>query len=308
MTIVLSHISALECLNSNQQKCHLTTQHARSLISQPPQVNIDAMKTLGITLPVQVLVLDELTRRNSKDVICHTWRHKLPKDFVQRIDEGLYSVSPELAFVQAANSLTLIDAIILGYELCGTYRAAEGKLFRRSPLTNRKKLATFVEKASYVQGSKKAKRALHYVLDNSASPMETALTMLLCLPYKLGGYGFPYPLLNHQINSRNISTKTSCYICDLYWSQVKLAIEYDSTEHHTDTERITKDSIRRDELFLSGVNTITVTRDRIKNRTEMDKVADSLAILFSKRIRLREPAFSKNNSTLRNHVFNKTIL
>mgnify|MGYP007055184147 FL=1 len=56
-------------------------------------------------------------------------------------------------------------------------------------MTTVERLRAFTENVGPVHGRKKAARALQYVMGDSASPRETALAMLLCLPYRLGGYG-----------------------------------------------------------------------------------------------------------------------
>ncbi len=62
--------------------------------------------------------------------------------------------------------------------------------------------STFADKMHGVNGRKNALTALKQVVDGSASPRETAVCMCLCLPYRLGGYGFEKPKLNHRIDIR----------------------------------------------------------------------------------------------------------
>lgn len=216
-------------------------------------------------------------------------------------------VSPELCLVQIARNFSFCELVKIGYELCGTYFVRSEELLSRNPLTTVKKLTSFVKSAPYVHGVRKVAQALPYIAENSASPMETALTMLLCLPYKYGGYGIKQPLLNCRIDTGNIVSTKSFLVCDLFWPDNKLAIEYDSDLFHVGAERITRDSIRRAELNALGIAVITVTCGQIMNRRETEKVARLLARLTSKQLRYKEPAFSRANARLRKVVFSKSI-
>ena len=59
--------------------------------------------------------------------------------------------------------------------------------------------------------------------------METMDEMLLCLPYKYGGYGLKKPLMNTPINLQGrasiITGKSKC-IADLCWPEAKLILEH----------------------------------------------------------------------------------
>lgn len=129
--------------------------------------------------------------------------------------------------------------------------------------------------------------------------------MMLCLPYGLGGYGIEMPLLNCRINVprelKRIAHKRF-YVCDLYWPDAQLAVEYDSDMFHTGTQRISSDSKRRNSLASMDILVITVTRPQIGNWEELKKVARLLAKHTGKRIRCVEAAFSRAHFDLRAQV------
>ena len=60
---------------------------------------------------------------------------------------------------------------------------------RPGPLTSKADIAAFLELVCGMRGCEKARRALDYVLEDSASPTETVSAMLLSLPYRLGASG-----------------------------------------------------------------------------------------------------------------------
>ncbi len=109
-------------------------------------------------------------------------------------------------------------------------------------------------------GIKIARWALDHVLDRSASPAETKVALALTLPCKIGGMGLPQPSLNRFIPLNAAEQKAlnrSYFLCDLYWEQAKLAIEYDSDAEHSGSERIASDAARRNALLRLGITVIT---------------------------------------------------
>jgi len=135
--------------------------------------------------------------------------------------------------------------------------------------------------------------------------METKLSMLLTLPYKLGGYGLPRPELNSRIiplQSARKSSSKKYYSCDLYWPEYELAVEYDSTLFHTGSERIADDSKKRNALALMGVTVITVTKQQLYSSVEFEKVAKVLANCLDKRLAYKNPGFAAVHRGLREQL------
>lgn len=216
--------------------------------------------------------------------------------------------TPEFCFLQMANRLSLARLIMLGYELCGTYVLVDkGPAPRRdAPLTTVAKLRTFIEGTSNARGRKKALRALRYVLDRSASPMESALAMLLCLPYGLGGYGLPEPRLNYRVDVppsfRAMADRKHC-VCDLCWPESKLAAEYDSELHHVDPERRESDARRRSTLITLGFTVVTVSKGQVMDSGAFNRLAHQLAKRLGKRLRYVDPGYTRAHLELRAELF-----
>jgi len=232
--------------------------------------------------------------------------------FVAAKDDLMVS-SPEFCFLQMASELSLVELIELGFELCGEYSlfveddpdVSESGFYNRKALTSTKKLDAFVARMPHVWGQLKARRALRYLLDGSASPMETKLAILLTLPYKLGGYGFIPPKLNSRLMPSKTAKRTSSkgfYSCDLYWPDYGVAVEYDSDLFHTGSTRIADDSKRRNTLALMGVTVITVTKQQLYSSRELEKVTKILAGFLEKRLKYKNPGFSIAHRELRNQL------
>lgn len=213
-----------------------------------------------------------------------------PRSFM-RIEDGLYVSTPEMAFCEMASVLSLERLIALGFELCGTYRRASTFGLARYdaiPLTSPGALASFIEKSPQFKGVKKTRRALSYILAGSASPRESELAMLLCLPYSLGGYGLPHPTMNAEMPlPKNVAaTGRSSLRCDLYWPAARLDVEYDSAEFHSAERLLANDSMRRIALESMDVTSVNLTAEHLRRASLFDEAAQGIARILGKRVRL----------------------
>lgn len=311
MAIVLSHISALEYWLSirSQSRSFVATTRAKSVIAQPPGAQVEG--TLGpwwISRPLHVIVSDESLRRHSKEYVCHIWGASLLKGSVLDTQNGFYVCSPELCFLQMASRLSLVELIQLGFELCGIYDLVsdEDDILRCAPLTTVVKLSSFIERVPNAKCRKKALRAVRYIVENSASPKETELVMLLCLPYKLGGYGIKTPLLNHRIDVTKTGkkfTSNDFFEVDLYWPEHRLIGEYDSDKYHKGERKKTKDTSRRNALEAMGYTVVNVTFGLISSREATDEAAHAFAQLTRHQLRYDEVDFVNARSRLRTELF-----
>lgn len=145
--------------------------------------------------PVHVLVPHRDMRMAANDVRWHVWSGSLPKSGAgfRRDAKDVFLASPELALLHYASHADLADAIALAFELCGTYRLGGLLGFEKAdPLTSAKRLNWFASGVQGARGAKRLRRIADRALDGSASPMETALAMLLSLPGTLGGLRPPF--------------------------------------------------------------------------------------------------------------------
>lgn len=236
---------------------------------------------------LDVLVASDADRRSGLGMKCHTWSVDVPRNAFAKVCDEVFVSSPEFVFLQMANELSLIHLIELGYELCGSYslNPAIERGFEESPcMTKASRIVAFLEKAPGSRGLRKARRAAKYILDGSASPMETILSMLLTLPMSLGGFALPRPALNEgrvlktgRVLEAGCGDETRVRRSDLFWEDAKLAVEYDSDSEHLSSRKFSEDAIRRNEFVLDGITVVTVTRLQVKNLIEMRKLADHLA-------------------------------
>lgn len=264
--------------------------------------------------PLEVLVHDANQRTRSRTIHARVWTSTLPPTSFRTVRKGIYVSSPEFVFLQLANRLDLSELIALGMELCGTYRRnvevprmdgvgiTLSTAYDQPPLSNPQKLRGFVSCMKSAPGRPKALKALDYILSNSASPMETALYLLLCLPRSVGGYALPKPELNPPIVFSRAGRKYTLRHAakpDLYWRKARLDLEYDSNEFHDESTRAV-DSMRRKALERMGIEVIGLTPDELLSTSLFHATAMRIARRLGKRIRSeREGNFSRARSSLR---------
>ena len=172
-------------------------------------------------------------------------------------------------------------------------------------ITTKKKLKAFIAHMKGRHGYRNAVKALRYIADDSASPMETILVILLTLPYKYGGYGFQTPELNGRIYpEKGVRFEgRSFYRGDLIWRKEGVVAEYNSDLEHANPDRMAADAIRRSDLELCGISEVTVTKGQIKSEELFDKVARQIAAKVGKNLRYNALVFSKARSELRRILF-----
>lgn len=296
MKVILSHTTALEYWRLVSAYRLPTPTISRVLLpgasisKRTKQEVLDRIYPYYSQTPIHVLTDEHQRHAGPSDFVFHTRSKPLPEKSLVKIADDIYSVTPELCLMQLASEIELHELIKIAYELCGTYTFMPDSQcrFNCAPVTSPRKIAMYIKRVDEIKGKKQLASALPHILSGSASPMETILTMLLCLPYRYGGYGLPKPELNYNIypnvHDQNY-TSQRYYSCDLYWAKDKLAVEYDSNAYHTGAHRIAKDSKRRDELTGLKINTVTVTTQQIFNLKEFEPIAYTLARKLKKRIR-----------------------
>lgn len=218
-----------------------------------------------LSQPVHILSPNGQASTRGSGLVSHTSKFKLPQGSVIYASENVAVASPELCFTQMATLLPFPKLLELGFELCGSYglkSTREENMTQRFPLSSVEKLRSYIENAPGMNGTLVAKKALPHLVDGSASPMETIVVLLLCLPKKMGGYGFPLPILNPQRSMGELSRLTTVkdfYRCDMLWPDAGVSIEYDSKRHHTGERKHAHDKQRANALGVKGIKTMVVT-------------------------------------------------
>ena len=202
-----------------------------------------------------------------------------PQELLVRISEETYAAGPELAFVQMAPKMSLLGAIVLGYELCGTYSHFASMVsgyYDRPPLTSTARIGEAICQLKGLYGLSHAERALAWIRDGSASPMETVEACRLSFPRSAGGEGFALPELNYEVlldpSAQKLAGTRLCRI-DLAWPEQRIGVEYDGSAYHVDAAA---DRRRREALAHMGWKVFAVDLTHLKNKSEHNKLVSVL--------------------------------
>lgn len=307
MKYFISHNSSIECLRSVAQRPS-STRAVPTAGHKPTGKRVRELhlERFGISEPVHLTVAEAADRGQAGFIRCHVAELTMPHRSFVKLEEGLYVDSPELCFVRGGIEFSVVKLIRWGFEMCGSYSLSDDDphgFFSREPLTSVDALQRYLSRASGLRGVKRAVRAMPYVMDGSASPMETRLVMLLCLPPRLGGYGLPRPVLNLELDETRRSPDGRGLACDLLWPEFGFAVEYDSDLFHNEKPKISKDSIRRSSLGLMGYDVLTVAREQVLDARELDKVANILADRMGRILNARRSDAMTRRFALRREIF-----
>lgn len=288
MAIFIGHKTALAYWRTHDRNWAQPISQAAPQENNSPyysQMDTGILWKFGIDeKPVSILVSCKANMRKSQNLSPRIWSGKHLSRSFYKIAQGLYVSTPEATFLQLGKESSLIQLITIGYELCGSYglsAQSDSGFLRREPRSNPQLIERYLEKCDGIHGVKAAKRASSYIAKGSASPMESLLSMLLCLPPSLGGFGLPRPELNFPIetNEGGIVMRR----CDLYWPDQRFALEYDSDTFHSDASKLHLDSSRRSTLEKAGVHVVSVTKNQVFDRGQLF----NLATIVSKRLEKR---------------------
>ena len=244
--------------------------------------------------PIDVLVPSDADKF-SKQVNYHVIKGKLPPHSLYPIRDGIHVVSPELCLIQMCNLLPLVEAIQLGMEFCGTYALRPGQYEayaqRDYRLVDADAFLRHTNAWKGIRGIVPARRVARYLANDAASPMETILYLLLCLPVKLGGYGLPRPVLNERVDldeHESLLLRKEYLKPDLKWENAKLIVEYEG-EYHNDEEQRVKDEQRRVVLETKGYTVLSLKKQQVYDPIAFDGIARMLAKKLGKRLYAVKP-------------------
>lgn len=167
------------------------------------------LRFLPVNHSIDCLVPSQADRRAPWFLSSHSCPSAFRGNSFLRAIRGPAVCRPELTYIQMASLLSLPQVIHVGMMLCGIYakgpysddssQGAERKLFRRKQLVSTADLSAFLQEAHHMRGIGNAKAALPFVVEGSASPMESIALLMLCLPRDMGGWGLPVPCMNAAV-------------------------------------------------------------------------------------------------------------
>lgn len=252
--------------------------------------------------PVHAFVGDHAKGTSTKRLITHVLSGSIPHGCFINLGHGVCICSPNFVFLQMASKLSLLEAAQLGMELCGSYshwrlvprQMGDPYYFERPetractfeipPAASVVRLLPFLERMRGQRGVRNALAAIRWMADDSASPMETAVFLLLSLPKRLGGYGLPKPVLNPKLIISNPDGSKERYP-DMFWAGANIDVEYNSDAAHSGEWARYRDSKREIEMTVANLKVLPLTRPQLMRVEEFDAFARGLRRMLGIRAR-----------------------
>ena len=235
----------------------------------------------SLTLPLHLIVATRENRRPSAHAICHLLVSPTDNYICLHVERGVFCSTPAFTFLQMASELDQEALLFLGMELCGRYGIdSDGRIFLRPQTCTPAHLLSLAREMVHVRGRRQALQVAPLVIGNSASPMESALTLILSQPLERGGFGLPAPELNRPLPVTGMARNLwdDDFIApDLLWEEGKVVIEYDSDLHHSSGHRRALDATRRDVLAQLGYRAVSVTAEHMRTPRRLKQVAGIIA-------------------------------
>ena len=239
------------------------------------------------------LVFEKNALRRSKTHRGRIWSGSFPEGSFHDLGDGVYVPSAQFTFLLMASRLSLTQLVALGHELCGTYSFDDSKprgmRKREVALSTLLELEEFIRLAGNLPGRRKAERALRYISNGSASPMETRDKMQFCMPFMYGGYALGPHEFNYEVEldqqASRIARKSRCRI-DHYWPTIGEGCEYQGEYDHLSPEKYSLDRSRINALRSMGYPIYEMT---YKHVSDLDQF-ESIALMLAKKMHKQIPA------------------
>ena len=249
-------------------------------------------------------------RRRSLAHYVRSWSWNLPEGSLYDCGNGVLVPSPAFTFLQMASACSLPELIAYGDELCGLYSfdpsSKRGLRERLVPLATHQELSRYAQESDFVRGSRLAQRALEYVVEGSASPMETGDEMFICLPVRLGGYACPQLALNHRVDldehAQVIGKRAFCR-ADLCYPKIKLDLEHLGWYDHNGSDAFDDDRARVNALRAMGYEVIELTGKQVGDLRAFEEIVLYVARRVGKRIPKSALGATPARLALRDAVF-----
>ena len=258
-----------------------------------------------LSSPIHALVGDSAQNTRTKRLVTHVLAGQTPNGAFLDLGHNVRICTPQFAYLQLGMQLDFLDLLRIGLELCGGYSLDPEQpgscAFGLPPAMEAGRMESFLERMAGQRGAVAARKTLRYLLPRSASPMESATYLLLCLPRRLGGYALPQPLLNPKVMISNPDGIKERYP-DLFWKDANIDVEYNSDEDHSGNWARYRDSKREVELTVANLRVLPLTRNQLMDAGEFDAFAQGLRRMLGIRTRPHDPEWEFRRDELRRRL------
>lgn len=229
--------------------------------------------------PLHFVTTKKTGRIRLQNVRCHISAADLPPNAVIWLNEHSTMSGPEYLFVQMAESLTIPELVLLGYELCGNFTRSKDDPRRGDvtdgicPATSVAELYGFAWGVDKLPGIIKAREAIQYISDHAVSVPEAILATMYSLPKAESGYGMGPVTLNQRVSVADDDDTDSPYeerklprvrYPDLLFSFAPVGINYDGGDH-LDLDGLVE-AARKDALTEAGSADKALTSQELREK------------------------------------------
>ena len=272
-----------------------------------------------VNRPIQAFIADKSKSTRTKTLVTRLFSEQVRFGAFINVGHGICPCSPAFVFMQLATSLDVIDLLRIGMELCGSYSRwhiapplahgiprrpydeTRAYTYDLPPALNANRMLPFLDRMMGYRGCSDARIACRWLVNGSASPMETAAYLLLCLPRRLGGYALPKPTLNPKLTISN-PDGTKVRYPDLFWLGPNIDVEYNSDTDHSGEWARYRDSKREVELTVADVRVLPLTRPQLMDVDDFDSFAQGLRRMLGIRSRPQTAEWKAKRAELRQRL------
>ena len=174
-------------------------------------------------------------------------------------------------------------------------------LWRRAPLLSLEELHVFASVYKGARGAKILTAVAHNVRPGTASPLEVRWLLALCLGYRRGEEGWPWPSTNRRVDfgarERAVSGQDSC-VCDALWEHKNAVLEVMGEEFHADKLGFKLQSGRTTALEHLGYTVREVTHGQLVHPDRYEVAVENLSAAFGIPLAKRGKAFRSRQREL----------
>ena len=256
--------------------------------------------------PLHLMVPNQTVKHRLDGFEVHVCSTRLPEHSFRRLSGDNLVASPELTFLELAQTYSLWELVEVGNYLCSTFSiddAGRGYTGRRAQVTTPEQLCCYLDELPQrMRGVRRARQALKHVVELTASPKESQLAMHYHLPAELGGRG-PFDIVANQaiqIDEHGQRLLGSGYLVgDLLLPDFKCDLEFDSIKFHTGRFRLDHTQTRRNILEAMGIKTVSATEGQINTLEKLD----DFTWLLEERLGIPHPTYTREQRLAQIYLF-----
>ena len=194
---------------------------------------------------------------------------------------------------------------------CFTRRGAYANMCKRPPLIRCDDLVGSVSELGGIHGIQVARKAVRQVQPGAGSPLEVKLNMIVSLPPRYGGEGWPRPYLNRRIaftpDAKAMTIADSC-VGDLVWPDERVVLEVNGFDFHADEEGFRISSGRTSALEAMGYTVIEITYDQMSSSEALELKLERLGHCLGVPLQKRTASFLGKRQELHKALFSNERL